>query len=63
MKKERYVACFQNESQLMIDQMKTWVTAAMLVFVTAVETASRWATRFDQGFLQTGGGHHDDGVS
>ena len=48
---------------IMFDQMKTWVSAAMLVFVTAVETVCRWATRFDQGFLQTEGGHEHDGVS
>ena len=39
----------------MFDQMETWVSAATLVFVTAVETVCRWATRFDQGFLQTEG--------
>ena len=43
--------------------MKTWVTAAMLGFVTAVETVSHWANRFDQGFLRTEDDYINDGVS
>ena len=33
--------------------MKTWVTAAMLVFLRVVETVCHWANRFDQGSLRT----------